>query len=89
MPPLSGSMDHYQSVATASSAPVRKCLHCEITKTPQWRAGPLGQDPLQCLGVRYKSGRLYPEYRPAKSNLCSFSALQFPQEGLGDEDQNL
>ncbi|KGN47830.1 GATA transcription factor 8 [Cucumis sativus] len=47
---------------------VRKCLHCEVTKTPQWRAGPLGPKTLcNACGVRYKSGRLYPEYRPAAS----------------------
>ncbi|CAM8897774.1 unnamed protein product [Rhodiola kirilowii] len=46
----------------------RKCLHCEITKTPQWRAGPLGPKTLcNACGVRYKSGRLFPEYRPAAS----------------------
>ncbi|XP_022993356.1 GATA transcription factor 8-like [Cucurbita maxima] len=46
----------------------RKCLHCEVTKTPQWRAGPLGPKTLcNACGVRYKSGRLYPEYRPAAS----------------------
>ncbi|KAJ0102298.1 hypothetical protein Patl1_06089 [Pistacia atlantica] len=47
---------------------VRKCMHCEITKTPQWRAGPLGPKTLcNACGVRYKSGRLFPEYRPAAS----------------------
>lgn len=47
---------------------VRKCLHCEVTKTPQWRAGPLGPKTLcNACGVRYKSGRLFPEYRPAAS----------------------
>ncbi|XP_026425160.1 GATA transcription factor 8-like isoform X2 [Papaver somniferum] len=47
---------------------VRKCLHCEITKTPQWRAGPMGPKTLcNACGVRYKSGRLFPEYRPAAS----------------------
>ncbi|KAJ4827801.1 hypothetical protein Tsubulata_043812 [Turnera subulata] len=54
-----------------SSAPqqaVRKCMHCEITKTPQWRAGPMGPKTLcNACGVRYKSGRLFPEYRPAAS----------------------
>ncbi|CAA0814452.1 GATA transcription factor 9 [Striga hermonthica] len=45
-----------------------KCLHCEITKTPQWRAGPMGPKTLcNACGVRYKSGRLFPEYRPAAS----------------------
>ncbi|KZV20561.1 GATA transcription factor 8-like [Dorcoceras hygrometricum] len=47
---------------------VRKCLHCEITKTPQWRAGPMGPKTLcNACGVRFKSGRLFPEYRPAAS----------------------
>ncbi|KAJ9159932.1 hypothetical protein P3X46_025382 [Hevea brasiliensis] len=54
-----------------NSAPqqaVRKCMHCEITKTPQWRAGPMGPKTLcNACGVRYKSGRLFPEYRPAAS----------------------
>ncbi|CAN8279348.1 unnamed protein product [Cochlearia groenlandica] len=47
---------------------VRKCLHCEVTKTPQWRLGPMGPKTLcNACGVRYKSGRLFPEYRPANS----------------------
>ncbi|KAE8666362.1 hypothetical protein F3Y22_tig00112501pilonHSYRG00094 [Hibiscus syriacus] len=47
---------------------VGKCMHCEITKTPQWRAGPMGPKTLcNACGVRYKSGRLFPEYRPAAS----------------------
>ncbi|GAA0185618.1 zinc finger transcription factor [Lithospermum erythrorhizon] len=47
---------------------VRKCMHCEITKTPQWRVGPMGPKTLcNACGVRYKSGRLFPEYRPAAS----------------------
>ncbi|KAK7279648.1 hypothetical protein RJT34_24704 [Clitoria ternatea] len=50
------------------SQPIRKCMHCEITKTPQWRAGPMGPKTLcNACGVRYKSGRLFPEYRPAAS----------------------
>lgn len=52
----------------AAAQVVRKCTHCEITKTPQWRAGPLGPKSLcNACGVRYKSGRLFPEYRPAAS----------------------
>ncbi|PIA37353.1 hypothetical protein AQUCO_03000151v1 [Aquilegia coerulea] len=63
--PTSSSME--QSVLPLPMA-VRKCLHCEITKTPQWRAGPLGPKTLcNACGVRYKSGRLFPEYRPAAS----------------------
>ncbi|KAF5823933.1 putative transcription factor C2C2-GATA family [Helianthus annuus] len=46
----------------------RKCLHCATDKTPQWRTGPLGPKTLcNACGVRYKSGRLVPEYRPASS----------------------
>ncbi|PON88570.1 GATA transcription factor [Trema orientale] len=46
----------------------RKCLHCAAEKTPQWRTGPMGPKTLcNACGVRYKSGRLVPEYRPAAS----------------------
>lgn len=46
----------------------RRCSHCGVQKTPQWRTGPLGAKTLcNACGVRYKSGRLFPEYRPACS----------------------
>lgn len=46
----------------------KRCTHCLSHKTPQWRAGPLGPKTLcNACGVRFKSGRLLPEYRPAKS----------------------
>eukprot|EP00249_Psilotum_nudum_P008883 c21569_g1_i6 orf=525-1625(-) len=46
----------------------RRCLHCATQKTPQWRTGPMGPKTLcNACGVRYKSGRLLPEYRPAAS----------------------
>ncbi|KAJ0974118.1 hypothetical protein J5N97_016083 [Dioscorea zingiberensis] len=46
----------------------RRCSHCLSHRTPQWRAGPLGPKTLcNACGVRFKSGRLLPEYRPAKS----------------------
>ncbi|KAI3706800.1 hypothetical protein L6452_24774 [Arctium lappa] len=46
----------------------RKCVHCATDKTPQWRSGPMGPKTLcNACGVRYKSGRLVPEYRPAAS----------------------
>eukprot|EP00249_Psilotum_nudum_P002815 c15980_g1_i1 orf=451-1689(-) len=46
----------------------RRCAHCLTQKTPQWRIGPTGPKTLcNACGVRYKSGRLFPEYRPAKS----------------------
>ncbi|KAG9154234.1 hypothetical protein Leryth_000684 [Lithospermum erythrorhizon] len=50
------------------SASTKKCTHCQVTKTPQWREGPLGVKTLcNACGVRYRSGRLFPEYRPASS----------------------
>ncbi|XP_022961688.1 GATA transcription factor 12-like [Cucurbita moschata] len=46
----------------------RRCMHCATNKTPQWRTGPMGPKTLcNACGVRYKSGRLVPEYRPAAS----------------------
>ncbi|KAK1267279.1 GATA transcription factor 1 [Acorus gramineus] len=46
----------------------RRCWHCEAEETPQWRAGPYGPKTLcNACGVRFKSGRLVPEYRPANS----------------------
>ncbi|KAK8969147.1 GATA transcription factor 5 [Platanthera guangdongensis] len=46
----------------------RRCAHCGVHKTPQWRAGPQGAKTLcNACGVRFKSGRLLPEYRPACS----------------------
>ncbi|KAL6952885.1 hypothetical protein U1Q18_026940 [Sarracenia purpurea var. burkii] len=51
-----------------AATPGRKCLHCGSEKTPQWRTGPLGPKTLcNACGVRNKSGRLVPEYRPAAS----------------------
>ncbi|GMH10539.1 hypothetical protein Nepgr_012380 [Nepenthes gracilis] len=68
-PPSSREMDYIQNQGpTPPTQAVRKCLHCEITETPQWRAGPMGPKTLcNACGVRYKSGRLFPEYRPAAS----------------------
>ncbi|MCL7051052.1 hypothetical protein MKW94_028629 [Papaver nudicaule] len=48
--------------------PVKKCSHCEITDSGLWRAGPMGPRTLcNACGLRYRSGRLIPEYRPAAS----------------------
>uniref|UniRef100_A0ACD5T8G6 Uncharacterized protein n=1 Tax=Avena sativa TaxID=4498 RepID=A0ACD5T8G6_AVESA len=56
------------SAAALAAAEGRRCLHCETDKTPQWRTGPMGPKTLcNACGVRYKSGRLVPEYRPAAS----------------------
>ncbi|CAH1442508.1 unnamed protein product [Lactuca virosa] len=47
---------------------ITRCLHCGSDKTPQWRTGPMGPKTLcNACGVRFKSGRLVPEYRPAAS----------------------
>ncbi|KDP32678.1 hypothetical protein JCGZ_13676 [Jatropha curcas] len=54
--------------AGGGSQPPRRCSHCGVQKTPQWRTGPLGAKTLcNACGVRFKSGRLFPEYRPACS----------------------
>ncbi|CAN4124192.1 unnamed protein product [Withania somnifera] len=46
----------------------KQCSHCGVQKTPLWRTGPLGAKTLcNACGVRFKSGRLLPEYRPASS----------------------
>jgi hypothetical protein len=58
-----------QAPAVARSpAAGRRCRHCGTDKTPQWRGGPEGRGTLcNACGVRYRSGRLVPEYRPASS----------------------
>ncbi|XP_023156554.1 GATA transcription factor 12 isoform X1 [Zea mays] len=65
-PPPSKKKD----AAAPAPAPAegRRCVHCDTDKTPQWRTGPMGPKTLcNACGVRYKSGRLVPEYRPAAS----------------------
>ncbi|CAH2038612.1 unnamed protein product [Thlaspi arvense] len=58
----------YNPEASNCDGIVRKCTHCETTKTPQWREGPSGPKTLcNACGVRFRSGRLVPEYRPASS----------------------
>ncbi|GMH11263.1 hypothetical protein Nepgr_013104 [Nepenthes gracilis] len=68
-PSGTGEMDVIQNQKpNPPTQAVRKCTHCEITKTPQWRTGPMGPKTLcNACGVRHKSGRLFPEYRPAAS----------------------
>ncbi|PWZ12013.1 GATA transcription factor 9 [Zea mays] len=59
-----------KDAAAPAPAPAegRRCVHCDTDKTPQWRTGPMGPKTLcNACGVRYKSGRLVPEYRPAAS----------------------
>ncbi|KAL4318939.1 hypothetical protein GQ457_18G013370 [Hibiscus cannabinus] len=65
--PVKTTWTKKKDVGEASSEG-RKCLHCATEKTPQWRTGPMGPKTLcNACGVRYKSGRLVPEYRPASS----------------------
>ncbi|KAK1373467.1 GATA transcription factor [Heracleum sosnowskyi] len=81
-PPSQLALDNYVSHSAADKQSVKKqkqkqkqdggeprrCSHCLVQKTPQWRAGPMGAKTLcNACGVRYKSGRLLPEYRPAIS----------------------
>lgn len=57
-----------ESLTADGEGGVRRCTHCASEKTPQWRTGPLGPKTLcNACGVRFKSGRLVPEYRPASS----------------------
>ncbi|KAK9064427.1 hypothetical protein SSX86_015809 [Deinandra increscens subsp. villosa] len=59
---------HQNGPSSTESLSQRRCTHCQVQKTPQWRTGPLGPKTLcNACGVRFKSGRLYPEYRPACS----------------------
>ncbi|XP_057525047.1 GATA transcription factor 12-like isoform X2 [Amaranthus tricolor] len=64
----SGMGRHRSTIDSTQGGEARKCLHCATDKTPQWRSGPMGPKTLcNACGVRYKSGRLVPEYRPAAS----------------------
>ncbi|XP_050213087.1 GATA transcription factor 11-like [Mercurialis annua] len=65
---LSCNYDAMKPSSSHARSDIRKCTHCEVTKTPQWREGPMGPKTLcNACGVRFRSGRLYPEYRPAAS----------------------
>ncbi|PIN21928.1 hypothetical protein CDL12_05382 [Handroanthus impetiginosus] len=67
--PSGGNVKKEEHISGTEKADVaRRCTHCASEKTPQWRTGPLGPKTLcNACGVRYKSGRLVPEYRPAAS----------------------
>ncbi|KAB1225228.1 GATA transcription factor 2 [Morella rubra] len=67
-PATLGTRQKSKSAGSGGEGEVRRCSHCASEKTPQWRTGPLGPKTLcNACGVRYKSGRLVPEYRPAAS----------------------
>ncbi|KAL5210682.1 hypothetical protein ABZP36_006305 [Zizania latifolia] len=65
LPPL---LSRPRQAQAADGVPPRRCTHCAVEETPQWRVGPDGPRTLcNACGVRFKSGRLFPEYRPANS----------------------
>ncbi|CAM8935462.1 unnamed protein product [Rhodiola kirilowii] len=66
---INSSMSEFVDDSSSSGISCgRRCSHCASEKTPQWRTGPTGPKTLcNACGVRYKSGRLVPEYRPAAS----------------------
>ncbi|XP_051119215.1 GATA transcription factor 12-like [Andrographis paniculata] len=67
-PPKKAAKRSKKETPNAGDGEGRRCLHCATDKTPQWRTGPMGPKTLcNACGVRYKSGRLVPEYRPAAS----------------------
>ncbi|CAL5365830.1 unnamed protein product [Camellia sinensis] len=73
--PNNWSLSEKQSPSGGEKKRRRRCRHCQSEKTPQWRMGPEGPNTLcNACGVRYKAGKLVPEYRPAKSP--SFDALK-------------
>ncbi|XP_027107725.2 GATA transcription factor 11-like [Coffea arabica] len=66
--PSSSGVSEKNETSLQRPVAAKKCTHCEVTKTPQWREGPMGPKTLcNACGVRYRSGRLFPEYRPAAS----------------------
>ncbi|OEL18936.1 hypothetical protein BAE44_0020044 [Dichanthelium oligosanthes] len=66
--PAGGGEEEEPAAPLAPAVSGRQCRHCGTGKTPQWREGPEGRQTLcNACGVRYKSGRLVPEYRPESS----------------------
>lgn len=47
---------------------IKKCANCQSSEMSKWRKGPLGPKTLcNACGIRYRSGGLFPEYRPLAS----------------------
>ncbi|KAL5565705.1 hypothetical protein UlMin_028869 [Ulmus minor] len=66
--PVNFSVMEMSDLSLQEQGKMKKCTHCEVTHTPQWREGPKGPKTLcNACGVRWRVGRLYPEYRPANS----------------------
>ncbi|VVA90403.1 unnamed protein product [Arabis nemorensis] len=58
----------FKSAACLFDSKNKSCSHCGTRSTPLWREGPRGMGTLcNACGMRYRSGRLLPEYRPASS----------------------
>uniref|UniRef100_A0A0D9XKC0 GATA-type domain-containing protein n=1 Tax=Leersia perrieri TaxID=77586 RepID=A0A0D9XKC0_9ORYZ len=67
-PPLVAEHRAKKAARRRRPPPPLRCRHCGKTETPQWRRGPDGARTLcNACGVRYRSGRLFPEYRPLNS----------------------
>ncbi|MCD9643523.1 GATA-binding factor 2 [Datura stramonium] len=77
-----GEAEHTRERSSSMDEDVpRRCTHCASEKTPQWRTGPLGPKTLcNACGVRYKSGRLVPEYRRGEPSFCVNTAFKFSPE---------
>jgi hypothetical protein len=68
VPPVLPPAPPLPAPPAGGAAPRRRCTHCASEETPQWRQGPAGPSTLcNACGVRFKSGRLFPEYRPILS----------------------
>ncbi|KAK1646699.1 hypothetical protein QYE76_064504 [Lolium multiflorum] len=67
--PGAGQKRPRKQAGSKNSGKVGKtCTHCRASDTPQWRAGPDGNGTLcNACGIRYKMGKLFPEYRPSNS----------------------
>ncbi|KAK1263573.1 GATA transcription factor 14 [Acorus gramineus] len=68
-------LEDMQSSSSGGSSPTaseamrsRRCNHCKAESTPLWREGPDGKGTLcNACGLRYRAGKLMPEYRPLAS----------------------
>ncbi|KAJ3682445.1 hypothetical protein LUZ60_015018 [Juncus effusus] len=66
--PVTSTNSAGTSNSNRGSVSKKRCTHCQVGETPQWREGPMGPGTLcNACGVRYKSGRLCDEYRPINS----------------------
>ncbi|KAJ3112229.1 hypothetical protein HDU96_004766 [Phlyctochytrium bullatum] len=60
------------TTTSSSGTPVRQCSFCGTEKTPMWRHGPAGFDPLcNGCGVKWKRGRILKGYEKRKRSTSS------------------